>query len=262
MIWITALLIALGSIHRDRREWDEAQGFYQQALALDPDNPEAHQQYGEWLHKTGRVAEAVRSMDRASILDPAPVRLWQLLLTLRTDGRWDEVQELLAWVETEGLHEHFEALGRAVRSWERERAVEEGRFEDAAQIAFDPPVLPRDTLGLGAVMAALQAGRTDMLPDSVAVDSLWPEALLRLNKPDMAVEALVDGLRENRLIPDRVWRPPYDSLRTSPRVRAYLDSIGLGGLTVQRTPVEERVRPAILRQADASAAAIEIGSAP
>ena len=59
----------------------------------------------------------------------------------------------------------------------------------------------------------------------------------------------MEPLRERRL------PVHFDPIRPHPRIQSYLVSIGLGGRTVQRTPVDERVRPAILRQADASAGA-------
>jgi TolB-like protein len=246
-------LIALGSIHRDSRRWDEAEDLFQQALDLDPDNAEAHQQYGEWLHKTGRVAAAVRSMDRASALDPAPVRVWQLIVTLRTDDRWDEIEEVLEWAEAEGLHERFVALGGAMRNWPRNRARQEGRYEDAW--LRDSVESPADTSGIGEQIRALRAGRFDMLPDSMQDSGLRPDLLIQLNEPDLAVESLLQRMRDFRLSPDIVWSPDVDEIRSDPRVQAYMDSIGLGGRTLQRTPVDERVRPAILRQADAAAAA-------
>jgi len=62
-------------------------------------------------------------------------------------------------------------------------------------------------------------------------------------------------MRDRPLQPDMVWSPDLDQIRTDPRVQEHLETIDLGGVTVQRTPVDERVRPAILRQADAVAAA-------
>ena len=58
-----------------------------------------------------------------------------------------------------------------------------------------------------------------------------------------------------RITPEEVWWPVLDPIRSHPSIQTYLESIGLSGRTVHRTPVEERVRPAILRTSDAAAAA-------
>jgi len=223
-------LVVLGSVHRDRYEWDEAERYFRQALALDPDNAEAHQQYGEWLRKTGRIAASVRAMDRASILDPAPVRIWQLLVSLTWDLRWDEAEELLDWSQSAGVTDRFSALRDAREVWPIARAYFEGRLDE---LPASLPELASTVLGLG-----------------IAEDR------------DLAIEGLLEILRENPLNPDLVWRPQMDDLRADRRVQEYLVSIGLGGVTPRRTPVSERVKPAILRQTDAGTGATAREVAP
>ena len=55
--------VALGSVLRDRFEWEASEQAYRAALAIDPDNAEAHQQLGELLFSTGRVGRG-RAGDR------------------------------------------------------------------------------------------------------------------------------------------------------------------------------------------------------
>ena len=212
-------LIVLGSVHRDRHEWSEAERYFKRALTLDPDNAEAHQQYGEWLRKVGRIAESTLAMDRASILDPAPVRIFQLLLSLSADRRWDEADDLLALAEATGATESFLGLELALDVWPDLRAWDEGRLE--REELPDPP----DTLFVGR-----------LLPSN----------------DDEPVDVLLERLREAPLNPDLAWYPLGKGLADHPRIQAYLASIGLEGVTPQRTPVAERIRPAILRQADAA----------
>jgi len=250
-------LIVLGSIHRDRYDWTESEGFYEQALALDPDNAEAHHQYGEFLRKRGRVAESVRSLDRATILDPAPVRIWQLILSLRYDDRWNETSATLEWAEIEGVTARFGPLEGAARSWPLEQAFREGRYEDA--FPLDSVNSPADTAGRGVGLQALHAGRFDLLPDSIRGRDLRPRMYIALGEPDRAAERLVERLRDTPLSPEVAWDPQFDPIRPHRLVQEHLASIGLGDVTPQRTPVDERVRPAILRQADAAAAAAVAG---
>ena len=64
----------LGSVHRDRMQWAEADAAYARALRLAPNDAEAVEQYGQFLFWTGQAAAAVPWMERARRLDPlAPI---------------------------------------------------------------------------------------------------------------------------------------------------------------------------------------------
>jgi TolB-like protein len=252
-------LVVLGSVHRDRYEWADAEASYRRALAVDPDNPEAHQQYGELLHKMGRLQEAVRSLDRAAALDPAAVRVGQLMYVLQRDDRWDDADAVLRWAATQGIDLTFGGLfADADEFWRSTRAWEEGRYEDAAGITPGWGPGDADSLTRAAAIPALRAGRFDLLPDSLK-DADWGYAeLVRFGERERAVAEFLEHRRVGqaggsplvRLTPEEVWWPVLDPIRSHPSIQAYLESIGLGGRTVQRTPVQERVRPAILRRAD------------
>jgi TolB-like protein len=257
-------LVALGSIHRDRHQWAEAEGFYRRALDLDPDNAEAHQQYGEWLYKRGRIAEAVRSLDRASALDPAPIRISQLAYVLRQDGRWDEAEEVHRWAVAQGLDQQYAALASEIRALPFQRAWEEGRYEDWLVLQLtDEEISPADTVGAGAVIEAFRAGRWDLIPDTLQEEAngWWPaHQLIVLNEPDRAVDEVLRWRGVARPHgPEFVWDPAYDAIRSDPRFLGYVESIGLGGLRARRTAVAERVRPAILQQADSAAGVMSPG---
>jgi TolB-like protein len=254
-------LVVLGNVHRDRYEWADAEASYRRALAVDPDNPEAHQQYGELLHKMGRLQEAVRSLDRAAALDPAAVRLAQLMYVLHRDSRWDETDAVRRWAGTQGIDMTFGgASPDGDEFWRRTRAWEEGRYEDVGSITPGWSFGAADSATWAAAIPALRAGRFDLLPDSLK-DVDWGYAhLVRFGELDRAVEEFLEyrqageasGSNLVRLTPEEVWWPVLDPIRSHPRIQSYLVSIGLGGRTVQRTPVDERIRPAILRQAEAA----------
>jgi TolB-like protein len=253
-------LIVLGNVHRDRYEWADAEASYRRALALDPDNPEAHQQYGELLHKMGRLQEAVRFMDRAAALDPAAVRLAQLMYVLMRDGRWDETEAVRRWAVTQGIDMTFGgASPDGDEFWRSTRAWEEGRYEDVG-IPSGWATGAFDSTSWAAAIPALQAGRFDLLPDSLK-DLDWGYGnLVRLGELERAVVDFLEhrqageagGSSLVRLTPEEVWWPVLDPIRSHPEIQSYLVSISLGGRTVQRTPVDERIRPAILRQAAAT----------
>ena len=260
-------LVVLGNIHRDRYEWADAEAFYRRALGVDPDNPEAHQQYGELLHKLGRLQEAVRSLERATALDPAPVRLIQLMYALQRDDRWDEADAVVRWAGTQGIDMTFGGilsdLDERIRIF---RAWEEGRYEDTGTLAVGFPAPfgfgSIDSAAWAAAIPALRAGSFDLLPDSLK-DVDWGYAnLVRFGETERAVTVFLESRHAGRetvpssvrLTSEEVWWPALDPIRSHARIQSYMESIGLGGRTVQRTPVDERIRPAILRQAEVAPA--------
>ncbi|MEJ2204149.1 MAG: hypothetical protein P8170_08565 [Gemmatimonadota bacterium] len=87
--------VALGSVHRDRWEWEAAERELRQALEIDPDNGEAHVQYAEMLWGAGRLAESLRETRRALALDRTPVRLDVVGFVLYQCRRPDEAIPLL-----------------------------------------------------------------------------------------------------------------------------------------------------------------------
>jgi len=87
--------VALGNVFRDRWDWEQSEVHYLRALAIDPDDPEAHQQYAEMLAAVGRITEGVRSARRAVELDPTSiVRLNALCYMLQTDKQIGEAREV------------------------------------------------------------------------------------------------------------------------------------------------------------------------
>ena len=60
----------LGDIYRDRYEWGKAKDSYLQALALNPDDIEANEQYTQMLWRVSYFEEALRYSSRAVELDP------------------------------------------------------------------------------------------------------------------------------------------------------------------------------------------------
>jgi TolB-like protein/Tfp pilus assembly protein PilF len=61
---------ALGDIHRDRYQLGAAQESYLRALALNPDDIEANEQYTQFLWRVGYFEEALKYSSRAVELDP------------------------------------------------------------------------------------------------------------------------------------------------------------------------------------------------
>lgn len=78
--------------------WKEADQRFKTALALDPENPTAHQWYGDYLYVTGRAGDAVPVLERAVELDPlSAVMRGDLGYGLELAGRYAEAASAARW---------------------------------------------------------------------------------------------------------------------------------------------------------------------
>ena len=149
--------MALGSIHRDRREWDAAERELLRALDLDPDNGEAYVQYAETLWGVGRLAESLRATRTALALDRTPVRLDVVGFVLYQCRRYEDAVPLLE----EGIAADPEGDVHFLRTVLGRLLLFTGREEEAASrfaSYFDDP----EALRMQA--AALSAGDATLLP--------------------------------------------------------------------------------------------------
>jgi tetratricopeptide (TPR) repeat protein len=163
------------------------------------------------LAADGRPSEAIRAYERGIALDP--------------DGNLETVRSNLGLL-------YFDAA----------------RFDEAYDVwATVPEVkVQLDTYWTDWV-AVLTQGRLSSVPDTIR-GYLKPEDLIHLGESDLAASRLAHPAHPNWISNlYRVWSPIFDPIRDQPPVQAYLRERGLGGVTVRRTPPEERELPAILR---------------
>ncbi|MEN8145079.1 MAG: tetratricopeptide repeat protein [Gemmatimonadota bacterium] len=260
--------VALGSVLRDRFEWAEAERAYRDALALDPDNSEAHQQYAEMLHATGRVADAVLAAARAAALDPAPIRFNILGFTLASDDRLEEARQ--AYEKGMALDPEGELVGGLSFNL-AQLYFDAKRFEQAYEIlrplaleffGADPEQIDADW---AERLSWLRQETLSAVPDT-ARENLFPEGWMHLREPDSAAAFLAapdQGFEISWLY--QMWKPIFDPIRSHPRMQEYLTTRGLAGVTVQRTPPDERQTPEILRGTESASqpeAASETEPAP
>jgi len=196
--------VALGSIHRDRREWDDAERELLQALDLDPDNGEAYVQYAETLWGVGRLAESLRATRTALALDRTPVRLDVVGFVLYQCRRYDEaiplLEEGIAADPAGDVHFLRTVLGRLLLFTGREDEAA-GRFAGFFQ---DPEAIRMQA-------AALAAGDPSLLPSDG--DRVLAQTWALLGDTARAMDALE---RQVLTIPFRVpfeiWDPALSSL--------------------------------------------------
>jgi TolB-like protein/Flp pilus assembly protein TadD len=243
--------VALGNVLRDRFEWQEAETAYREALVIDPDYPEAHQQYSELLIATGRTGEAVRSAARAAALDPAPIRMNMLGWALMTDDR--ESEAIQAYEK--GISLDPDGKLEAVRGNLGMLHYDAGRYDEAYDAwASDPSDKQNLDRFWSDWVAMLRNGTLAAVPDT-ARQHLKPEDLIHLGAPGVAASALAHPPHPDWIgFVYRVWSPIFDPIRDHPAMQEYLRARGLDGVTVQRTPADERVLPAVLRTTAAEVA--------
>jgi tetratricopeptide (TPR) repeat protein len=240
--------VALGSVLRDRFEWEASEQAYRAALAIDPDNAEAHQQLGELLFATGRVGRAVVELDRAAVLDPAPIRLYQLGAALELDDREAEAVETFELGIRLDPENDMWALRRNLGGIH----YRAGRYDEARRYWTDDDDDARRARMLRRI-EWVQQESLQAIPDS-ARRGLSPFDWMKLGEPDSAAAAVAAFPGEGLEITFNyiVWSPTFDSLRSRPVVQAAMREHGVGGVTMQRTPPGERRRPAALRTATAA----------
>ena len=85
----------LGDIYRDRFEWMKAKDSYLRALALNPDDIEANEQYGQMLWRANYFDEALKYSMRAAELDP----LSKLNLTVNAGIRYATGDKTGGWAD-------------------------------------------------------------------------------------------------------------------------------------------------------------------
>jgi tetratricopeptide (TPR) repeat protein len=105
----------LGEVARQARQWDQAIEHFARAAQLEPEFTEALIGLGKSLVSAGRAREAVAPLENAVKLDPQnPNAHYQLSFAYRRLGREPEAQkELAAYKET---HEKFAQTQRAIRA--------------------------------------------------------------------------------------------------------------------------------------------------
>jgi len=216
--------VALGSVHRYRNEWRESEAEYLRALEIDPDNPEAFQQYGEMLENMGRIAEAVRSSRRALDLDAAPVRYLQLGSALAGDGRWDGALEQLSL----GRELDMDGALTGLRDSWFWASLEARRYD--AMFDYAPPEYVE---ARASIEEALRTGDVSVMPADLVDATLW----MITGHPDSAAAALLEDFSTD---PGQwlgwIWTETFDPMRDQPVYLEALRVVNLEGRTPLRTP--------------------------
>lgn len=232
---IPSARVALGSVHRNRRQWKAAEAEYLHALALDPDNAEAHHQYSEMLGGMGRITEALAAGERAVRLDPAPVRLFNQGLILWADARPEESARQVG----RGIALDPDTDVPWIRDLWYLMRLSEGAYDTALEFGYPTgellSVAPAQHV---QVVQALEAGDATRVP--AEIDDRWGFRALTWSAFD-ARERALEAMEHSLVASSRgnlvwLWYPVLDPLRDDPRFQAVLAGYNLAGAAPQRTP--------------------------
>jgi TolB-like protein/Flp pilus assembly protein TadD len=205
-----AAYIALGSIHRDRWEWEDAERELLLALELDPDNVEAHIQYGELLWGTGRLDESLRQTGWALALDRTPLTLDVHGFVLFMNGRNAEAEALLE----EGIAMDAGGDMHYLRTVLANLMLFDGRYREALD-RFAYYLV--DTTTFRILGTALETGDSAVLPDYGGQRGL-AQTLAVLGEEERALDVLEQMVFA---LPFRVqydiWDPAFSELWDHPR---------------------------------------------
>ncbi|HSM61634.1 MAG TPA: tetratricopeptide repeat protein [Longimicrobiales bacterium] len=218
--------VALGSLHRDRREWDAAERELLRALEIDPDNGEAHVQYAEVLWGVGRLDESLREGRRALALDRTPVRLDVVGFVLYQCGRPEEAVPLLE----EGIAADPEGEVHFLRTVLGRLLLFTGH-EDEAAARFapyfpDPEAIRMQAEALGRQdPALLPEDETRVMPQTWALLGDTARALSALEREVLSIPFRV---------PYQIWDPAVEPVWATARFReGLLPRLNLAGASAR-----------------------------
>ncbi len=201
--------VALGSVHAHRWEWADGERELLQALAIDPDNHEAHTQYAELLWGMGRLDESLRESGRALALDRTPIRLDIHGFNLYMNGRLDESEAMLE----EGIAMDTAGDVHFLRGILANQMLLDGRYRQALDRFAD--YMP-DREGFLMMGAALEARDTSLLPESAGRG--FAQTLVLLGESERALDVLEDMVFAMPFrVPYDIWDPALAPIWDSPR---------------------------------------------
>jgi len=221
--------MVLGSVHRDRWQWAEADREYQRGMALAPGDPEIMDQYAQFLANVGDLSRALHWEKRAARLNPlAPNPLMMQGRILAGLGSFDSARVLLRksaarvgpipsglWIVWTFLAERrFDEAVAAVREFglgEQEHAVLVGG-------AGDPG---RRATALGFLRSAEAADSTSIADIGI------PQWYALLGDTAGVLRTMKRSSRAGFGDLTELWMPPLGRLRSDPRFLAALRPYGL-----------------------------------
>jgi TolB-like protein/DNA-binding winged helix-turn-helix (wHTH) protein len=224
--------------HRHDWDWDEAQGGFERATALDPNCSVASHLHAQLLSHRGRHDEAIAAIRHARRIDPLS-RLFRseescLLTNARRYPEAAEAARSALEIEESYAVAHHSLFRALHQLGQRKEALEAARRGVASG-----PDIPYVIGGWGVAAAAAGArdeavgalARLDGAGGSFyASPAQKARILLALDRKDEALDQLEQAVRERATeLPELSVEPEWDPLRPQPRFRRVLREVGLSG---------------------------------
>jgi TolB-like protein/Flp pilus assembly protein TadD len=216
-------------------DWPAAEENFKRAIALEPNEPRAHQAYAVGLACLGRFDEAMRVIQRARELDPVSLEVnTSLAMILYFARRYDqaisEAREALELDPNAPVAHRF--LGKA--------SVERGLYDEAIAafrkgIVLGGPALLKADLGHAYAVSGRRSEALKILDElkdsSERNHGGWFDAAIvyvGLGETDPALKWLEKSYaeRERHIVALKV-SPVFDPLRSDPRFQDLLRRVGL-----------------------------------
>jgi eukaryotic-like serine/threonine-protein kinase len=204
-------------------DWQSAEQEFQRAIELDPNLPEAHEDYAFNLAASGRFSEAAREAEVAERLEPdSPNVKAARGLVLLSARRYGDSLAVLTPVAKNPLTRAFVSDYVAENYWAQSRPAEAVAAIEALPPGFTPHF--RIPLLVTAYARVGQTNRARQLLKSYVVqpDSAWWYGLalahLGLHEPDTAIDDLEHGYEQR--CEELIWigvDPMLDELRQNSR---------------------------------------------
>ena len=201
--------VSLGSVQANYGKQVLTEELVSKALTLDPNNPDALDEYSFLLSATGRVKEALATRQKLYALEPLVPRFNQLL----ADALWLNGQDdgAIAIIKTlGGARPHQMAMIHAAS----------GRFSEAAD---ELSTIPSGTYPPGELEAAVRILRTAPASSPQSFPSLGPLGFVYLSIG--ASDRVLDSV--NSIPSSLLWHPSYAAVRKTERFKQKMRNEGI-----------------------------------
>ena len=220
---------SLAYIQGQRKNWMAADDLFRQALALDPDDPEALHLYGLTLASVGRLNQALSVREHLRLLEPfVPVYNIFTALVMQLNGKSQATVPLLEAVGPGGATGFYRNINLA-RAY-----ASVGRFNDAAETLLAIPA-NQNAVSRRSVEDAARLLRG--APERVSAPEALPVLEGELNfvyvfigAPNRALETperWVDIGLTNGTEVKSIFHPIYGPLRKTERFKTLMRNAGL-----------------------------------